>query len=191
MTSRLSADSTLVERQLLALQDVAIDATALAGTAGNHSIQPRRLELPLERGLDLAPRRKALALLGLHTLALLHLLRGLGALLLLPPAAQVLAVVGLVPLTERRGVDLHDGALGEGVGTDELVVGGVEGDADDADLAGDALAAPGEVAGVEAQATELAVAAAGADEVDALGADAGVGGLAALLEGSAGRISVT
>jgi hypothetical protein len=60
-------------------------------------------------------------------------------------------------------------------------------DADDARLAADALAAPGEAAGVEAKGAELAVAAAGADEVDALGANARVGGLAALLESSAGR----
>ena len=56
---------------------------------------------------------------------------------------------------------------------------------DDAHFAGDALGAPREVARVEAQGAEFAVAAARADEVDAFGADAGVGGLAALLESSA------
>jgi hypothetical protein len=90
--------------------------------------------------------------------------------------------VRLVPLAEGVGVDLHNGSLGQGVGADELVVGRVEDNADDADLAGDALAAPREVAGVDAQGAELAVAPAGADEVDTLVADAGVCGLAALLE---------
>jgi len=36
-----------------------------------------------------------------------------------------LGVVGLIPLPEGGGIDLDDGALDEGVGSDELVVGGV------------------------------------------------------------------
>lgn len=92
--------------------------------------------------------------------------------------------MGLVPLTERCGIDLDDGGLCKGVGADQLVVGRVESDGDDADLAGDALRTPREVARVETQCAELAVAATGTDEVDALGTDTGVGGLAALLESS-------
>ncbi len=58
---------------------------------------------------------------------------------------------------------------------------------DDADLAGDAFAAPGEVAGFEAQGAVLGVAAAGADEMDSLAADAGVGWLTTFLKGSVRR----
>jgi len=91
----------------------------------------------------------------------------------------------LEPRAEGRGVNLHDGGAGQGVGAHELVIGRVEGDGDDADFARDAFGAPGEVAGVEAQGPVFLVAAAGADEVDAFGADARVGGLAAFFEGSA------
>jgi len=90
--------------------------------------------------------------------------------------------VGLVPLTEGSGIDLDNGGLGQGVGTDELVVGRVVGDGNDTGLAGDTLRAPGEVARVETEGTELAVATTGAHEMDTLGTDTGVGGLAALLE---------
>lgn len=90
--------------------------------------------------------------------------------------------MGLVPLTEGRGIDLDDGGLGQGVGADQLVVGGVVGDDDDTGLAGAALRGPGKVARVETQSTVLVVAAAGADGVDSLGTDTGVGLLTAGLE---------
>jgi len=57
-------------------------------------------------------------------------------------------------------------------------------DTDDTGLAGAALRAPGKVARVETQSTVLVVATAGADDVNALGTDTGVRGLAAQLEGS-------
>lgn len=57
--------------------------------------------------------------------------------------------MGLVPLTERSGIDLNDGGLGQGVGTDQLVVGRMVDDDDDTGLAGAALRGPGKVARVE------------------------------------------
>lgn len=81
----LPADGTLVERQLLALENVPIAATALPGAAGHHGIQTGSLELPLKRRLNLASLAQPLLLLLLHALALLRLL-GLLPRLLLPPA---------------------------------------------------------------------------------------------------------
>jgi hypothetical protein len=185
MANTLLPNGTSVETELLALQDVPVAATALAWPRRNHGVQPASLELSLQRRLDLSGGLAGSMLL-LDALALLSLLGGVGA-LLLPSAADACAVVGLVPGAEGRGVDLDDGGLGQGVCAHELVVGRVVDDADDTRLAADALATPREAAGLEAEGTELAVAAAGADEVDALGADARVGGLAALLESSAGR----
>jgi len=77
---------------------------------------------------------------------------------------------------------LHDCRFGEGVCSDELVVGGMERHADDTNFAGDGLGAPGEVAGIEAESSEFAVAATGADKMDALGTDTGVGRLTTFLE---------
>ena len=91
----------------------------------------------------------------------------------------------LVPLSERRCVDLDNRALGEGVGSDELVVGRVVGDRDDADFAGDAFRAPAEIPGIEAEGAVFVVTASNADDVDAFGTDTGVGRLAAFLEGPA------
>jgi hypothetical protein len=172
---------TLVEGELLTLQNVTVAATALAGTAGNDGEDTTGLELLLESRLDLALGGEASSLLLLNGVALLHDLLLL-ALLLLSATAERLAVVGLVPLTERSGIDLDNGGLGEGVGTDQLVVGRVVGDNDDTGLAGAALGGPGEVAGVEAQGTVLVVTATGADGVNTLGTDTGVGLLAAGLE---------
>lgn len=115
---------TLVEGKLLALQDVAVAAARLAGAARDDRVQTAGLELLLESGVDLARSGEAGGLLLLNRLALLGLLDDL-ALLLLATAAKRLAVVGLVPLAERRSVDLDDGGLGQGVGADEFVVRGV------------------------------------------------------------------
>jgi hypothetical protein len=57
-------------------------------------------------------------------------------------------------------------------------------DTDDTGLACASLTSPGEVTGVETKSSEFAVAAAGADEMDALGADTGVGRLTTFLESS-------
>jgi hypothetical protein len=121
---RLLVELALVEGELLTLQDVAIAAAGLAGAAGNNSVQATSLELLLESGVDLAGGGEAGSLLLLDRLALLDLLNGL-ALLLLATTAERLAVVSLVPLTERRSVDLDDSGLGQGVGADKLVVGRV------------------------------------------------------------------
>lgn len=117
-------DLALVESKLLTLEDVAVAATGLAGAGGDNSVETTGLELLLEGGVDLAGGSEAGGLLGLNRLGLLHLLEGL-ALLLLATTAKGLAVVGLIPLTERSGIDLDNGGLGEGVGTDKLVVGRV------------------------------------------------------------------
>lgn len=114
----------LVEGELLTLEDVAVAAAGLAGAGRDDSVETTGLELLLKGGVDLASGGKAGSLLLLNRLALLDLLNGL-ALLLLATAAEGLAVVGLVPLTERSSVDLDDGGLGQGVGADELVVRGV------------------------------------------------------------------
>lgn len=175
----------LVESELLTLQDVAIAATGLTRTAGDDGEETTGLELLLNGVLDLAVGCVALSLLLLDRLALLGVLGG-GALLqglgLLASTANGLAVVSLVPLTERSGVDLDNGATSEGVGADEFVVGRVVGDSNDTGLAGGALGGPGEVARLETESTVLVVTTAGADGVDSLGTNTGVGTLAASLE---------
>lgn len=180
-TTSLLVELALVESQLLTFEDVTIAATALAGTRGDDGVQTTSLELLLQRGVDLAVGSVAGSLLLLDRLALLNLLLGLAA-LLLTATADGLAVVGLVPLTEGGGVDLDDGGLGQGVGADELVVGRVVGHGDDTRLAGGALGGPRKVTAVEAQGTVLVVAAACADDVDALGADTSLRRLAASFE---------
>jgi len=99
--------------------------------------------------------------------------------------------VGLVPLSELRGIDLDDGGAGQGIGADKLVVGWVVDDTNDTGPLGNALGAPAEVASLETESAELAVAAAGADKVDTLCANTGVGRLAALLESSEAMLDMT
>jgi hypothetical protein len=70
---------------------------------------------------------------------------------------QVNAVVEFVPLGEGGGINLDDGVLNEGLGTNELVVGSVVLDIDDLDLAGNVFGSPGEVAFVQTKSSELQV----------------------------------
>jgi hypothetical protein len=175
-------DLALVESELLTLQDVTVAATGLAGSAGDNGVETTGLELLLEGRVDLAGGGEAGSLLLLDGVGLLHLLGG--GLLLLASATKGLAVVSLIPLAERSGIDLDNGRLGEGVGADKLVVGRVVGDSNDTGLAGGALGGPGEVTGLETESTVLVVTATGADDVNALGTDTGVGGLATSFESS-------
>src|SRR5882757_7415184 len=95
----LLPDRTLVECQLLPLEDVSINTTALTGTGRDDGVQTTGLELTLQGVLNLASGGVTGSLLLFHGLALL-LLDGVGG-LLLAPAADGLAIVGLVPLSER------------------------------------------------------------------------------------------
>jgi hypothetical protein len=132
----LLPDSTLVEGQLLTLEDVAVGTTALAGSRRDNGIETTSLELPLQSGFNLAVVSKTLGLLLLHTLALLVLANvDFLARLLLPPTTQALTVMCLVPLPERRRVDLDHRALGQSICAHELIIGRMEGDADDTSLA--------------------------------------------------------
>lgn len=180
----LLSDRTLVESKLITLQDVSVTATALAGARGNNGVQTAGLELSLDGGLDLAVVSEASRLLLLDAVALLLLLGGLSLGLASP--ADGLAVVSLVPLSEGGGVNLDDGRLGEGVGTDQFVVRRVVHDTNDTGLAGNALRSPREVAGLETEGTELLVTSTGTDKVDSLVTKTGVGGLATLVERSVG-----
>jgi len=82
-----------------------------------------------------------------NSVTLLGLLRGGGGGLavlggsrfLLSLAAELGAVVGLIPLAERRSIDLDNSSLGEGVGADELVVRRVVRNANYTGLARDTL----------------------------------------------------
>lgn len=79
---------------------------------------------------------------------------------------------------------MDDGGFGKRIRADKFVVRRMEGDANDADFAGYAFGSPGEIAGFKAETTVFGVAATSADKMDTLGADTGIGWLAALLKSS-------
>lgn len=155
----------LVESKLLTLKDVAIASSGLAGSGADGSVQTTSAELSLERVLNLGGGSTGgVLLLGrLRLDNLLGLLTGNSLSL-----AEGLAVMRLVPLAERSGIDLDYGGLGEGICADEFVVGRMEDDTDNTGLARDSLRSPGEVAGVETESTELAVSSTGTDKMDTL-----------------------
>lgn len=77
---------------------------------------------------------------------------------------------------------MDDGGLGQGVCSDQLVVGRMVGDNDNTDLAGDTLRSPCKVTGLETEGAVFAVTTTGTDEMDPLCSDTGVGFLSAGFE---------
>ncbi|GMR37206.1 hypothetical protein PMAYCL1PPCAC_07401, partial [Pristionchus mayeri] len=175
----LGADLAEIELEFLALEDVSVATSDLSGSGGD--------------AREKFASGKLLGNVRVHSGGLLsrlvHLLSSLGELgfLLLGEldsllAANRLGIVGLVPLTERNGIDGDDGVLHKGLRADELVVGGVVDSIDDTGLASSTLASPGEVSGVETESTVLEVSSASADKMDALSSNLGVGSGTAELE---------
>jgi len=107
--------------EFLALKDVTISTTALTRSGSDDGEETTSLELLLEDGVDfsvlLALVENSLDVVGLGLVT--RLLGGLGT------SVDGLGVVSLVPLTEGGGVDVDNGGLDKGLGTEKLVVGSV------------------------------------------------------------------
>ena len=175
---------SLVEGQLVALENVSIHSSTLPRSTADAGIQSSGGKLRLDQALHLGGHSTG-SQFPLHALALGNLLGLLSwSRLASPLLADRNAVVSLVPLSERGGVDLDDGGFSQGVGSDELVVGRMEGDGDDTGLLGNAFGSPGEVARIETDGAEFAVTSTGTDEMDTFGTDTGMGALTASLEGT-------
>lgn len=171
----LGSQSSQVEGQLLTLQDVTVTSTGLTWSRRDASVQFTSGKLVLNRVLDGGGSSSG-SQLSLDLLGLLDLILVLGLL------TQNLTVVGLEPLSERSGIDLDNGGLGQGVGSHQLVVGRVVDDSGDSGLSGDTLRGPREVTGLESQSSELLVTTSGSDGVDSLSTDLGHGRLSTQLE---------
>merc|ERR1719197_2059660 len=170
----------LVEDELFTLEDVAVRASALPRAGGDRREKAPRAELLLESRVELrhlgTPRLEGEGMAATNDLRHRSLVR---ALLLL---RQVDAVAGQVPLLEQRSIHLHNAVLDEGLRAHELVVRSVVDDVHDLALARRVLAAPAEVARVQAQRPNLRVPAAAAHQTHALRADLRHGRRAAHLE---------
>ena len=99
---------------------------------------------------------------------------------------EVDVVLVEVPLGEGGCVNLHDAVSHEGVGSDQLVVGGVVDDVKDSGLARDGFGCPVEVAVLEAEGSELEVASSDSHSANTGGVrnQLGVGDGSGLLERS-------
>lgn len=155
----------------------------MTGTAGEDGVEATSGELIIQKGINLGFLSAVSVLAGNVVADLLfgsgNSLSVLGRLAL----TKGLTVVGLIPLTERSGINLDDGTLHESLCADQLVVAGIVDDINQTGLAGDGFATPAEVSRVEAESAVLVVTTTDTDKVNALGAGKlGVGSLASELE---------
>ena len=87
-----------------------------------------------------------------------------------------------LPLSEGSGINDNNGVLHQGLGSDQLMVGGVVDHVDDPGLARDGLATPGEVSLIEPQGSVFLVSSTNTKGVDSLGSQLGHGSGSGQLE---------
>jgi len=163
-----------VELELFAFENVSVGATDLARTRRDGRQDTTRLELLLQKRVNLGRLFPVVVfLLGLlGSLLVEERFVGFGQFDSLLPA-EGRGVVGLVPLAEGRSVDRDDGVLDERLGTHQLVVAGVVDGIDDTRFTGDRLRTPREVARVQSEGSSFDVSSSNSDQMDAVGADFG------------------
>lgn len=156
-------------------KDVSVATTDLTGTGGNAGQEAARHELLLE-----VFRKSSLGQL-LASFILFHdrgtaffeeniILRVLGGFDLLPfgmMTTKLLQVMSLVPLTERGGIDLHNGILNQSLCTNQLIVRSVVDNIDDSRFARNGLSGPAKVALVQTHGSEFDISTTNAYSVDA------------------------
>lgn len=173
-----------VELELLAFKDVAVSSAGLSWSGRDAGEESTSGELI---GNVLVDGSVGLSLLegGKNVSALLLGFSGnssaLSSLLLLLLSKFNIVLLG-IELLEGSGVDLDDGVLDDGLGSDELVVGGVVDHVQDSGLGGESLGSPNVVALIEAESSELVISTAAADRTDLLGAELSARGLSCHLK---------
>ena len=118
----LFLEGTLVESELVTLQNVTVNTSGLAWARRDAGQQTTGSELGLKGRVDLGTGLAG-GDLALDRLGLGHSLGSGGGVLglLSTSLTEGETVVGLVPLAERSGIDLDDGGLGQGVGAYQTI----------------------------------------------------------------------
>ena len=153
-----------VEFEFLAFEDVTVAATRLTGARSNDGVETTSGELVINSGLDLGEGLAAGLLLQDTVGTLFGFSSSIGGALL----TQNFTVVRFVPLTEGSSIDLNNGVLDEGLGTDKLVVGGIVDNVNDTGLAGNGFTSPAEGTGIQPESTEFGVTSTDTDSVNTL-----------------------
>jgi hypothetical protein len=169
----------LVESKLRSLEDLSVTPSRLSRPGSNLGQETTTGHLVIN-GIFQRPSFLPCSQLALHVCALLSGLLSGGSLSLLD--TNLNSVVGLVPRFERVSINEDNSSLHQGLGTDQLVVGGIVDDIQDTNLASANFGTPREVTRVETEGTEFQVASASADGADALFSDFGHGRRSAQFE---------
>merc|ERR1712244_113756 len=175
-----------VELELFAFEDVTVASTALSRSGRDSGEEATLAELFGEVGSNFG----GLLSLGELDLGALGSLGDIKSGLFLSGELGVLlsgkgsSIVRLVPLSEGSAIDGDDGALDEGLGSDQLVVRGVVDNVDDSALSGSSLGGPGEGSLVESEGSVLDVSTSSSDGMNSLRLEGGHGLWSGLQESS-------
>jgi len=159
-----------IEVEFLSFQNITVTSSGLSGSAADASQQSTLVELFFNVGINESFLDSS-GNSGLNVSGLLDFGGAFGQLLL----TEFDTVMSQVPLSEGSGIDLDDGTLDQGVGSDQFVVRSIVDDLEDLSLSGDLFRRPGVVTGVELEGLELVVTTSNTESSDSLFTDLGKG----------------
>merc|ERR1719329_937491 len=175
----LPLELLLVEHKLITLEDVTIGAAALSRAGADGGEETTTCELVGDHWVELLSG-VAGGLLALDMVA--DLLDGFLLAVVLDLLGQVHTILLQVPLPERLTVDLDNGILQQGLGSDQLVAGSIVDDIEDTNLFGAVLGAPCIVTALQPQSTILHVATTSSHNANSLCSELGHGRRSSHLE---------
>lgn len=170
----------MIEFEFLTFEDVSISTTGLTRTGRNASKNSTGFEL-LSKLWFKNSILVSVGELGLSVTGdLLTLSSSIGFFLLLLVEFNI--VLAKIPKSERIGINGDNGVLDDGLGSDELVVGGIVDDIENLGLSSDGLRSPGEVTSINTEGSEFVVGTSGSNWSNSSVTELGVGGLSSEFE---------
>lgn len=134
-----------VKFEFLTFKDVTVATTRLTGTGGDNGVKATSSELVINQRFNFSEILTS----GLFLLDAVGFLGSIGSSSFSDTLlTQNFTVMRFIPLTEGSSIDLDNGTLDEGLGTDKFIVGSIVNDINDTSLTRNGFTTPTEGTGI-------------------------------------------